>query len=513
MTSSLTVTERLRRPLPVGGWRGWVGPAVVTVLGAILRLVNLGQPHAVVFDETYYAKDGLSLLLFGFERKSVENANELILASNGDPQSLLNIFTSEPSFVVHPPLGKWIIASGIEVFGMTPFGWRIAVAIVGILSVLLVARIVRRLTRSNLLGTLAGLFMAIDGMGIVMSRTALLDVSLMFFVVIAFGCLLLDRDRTRAKLANLVEDPNATWGKWGPKLGFRPWLVAAGIALGLACGVKWSGLYFVAAFGLLTVFWDISARRLIGVNNPWVATGLRDVLPAFLSIVGIGVVVYLLTWWGWFASDDAYLRNWAAEQPGGGIVPDSLRSLWYYHSQALGFHTKLTSPHSYSANPWLWPVQGRPTSFSVINDGDVCGASQCRAHVLALGNPILWWAATLAMIHQAWRWIARRDWRAGAVLCGFLASWLPWLFFQQRTVFEFYSIVMLPFMIMALVLTIGTVLGDKEASANRRKWGVVAVGSFTLIVIVVSAFFYPIWVGDPLTIPQWDLRMWMPNWI
>ena len=78
-----------------------------------------------------------------------------------------------------------------------PFGWRIAVAILGILSVLAVARIVRRLTRSNLIGTLAGLFLAIDGLAIVMSRTALLDNSLMFFVVLAFGALLLDRDRTR----------------------------------------------------------------------------------------------------------------------------------------------------------------------------------------------------------------------------------------------------------------------------------------------------------------------------
>lgn len=513
MSTNTAIAQRLAPPLPVGGWRGWAGPIFVTVLAAILRLVNLGQPHAVVFDETYYAKDGLSLLLFGYERTSVEDANDLILASNGDPHQLLSIFNPDASYVVHPPLGKWIIASGIEFFGMNPWGWRIATAVVGILSVLILARIVRRLTRSNLLGTLAGLFLAIDGLGIVMSRTALLDNSLMFFVLIAFGCLLLDRDRTRKRLA-LLDPASYAERKWGPKLGFRPWLLAAGISLGLACGVKWSGLYFVAGFGLLTVFWDISTRRLIGIPNPWIATLVRDALPAFLSMVGIGIVVYLATWWGWFTNDSAYMHDWAASHGStGGIFPEALRSLWHYHAEALSFHTSLASPHSYSANPWLWPVQGRPTSFSVINEGLDCGADKCRAHVLALGNPLIWWAGCLALVHQAWRWLANRDWRSGAVICGFLAAWLPWLFFQQRTVFEFYSIVMLPFMIMALTMSLGTILGSSHASPNRRKWGLISVGTFVMLVIAASWFFYPIWVGDPLSVSQWQLRMWLPSWI
>jgi len=54
-----------------GGWSGWRGPLGVTALAAIIRLPYLGQPNAIIFDETYYVKDSLSLLNFGYERKVI----------------------------------------------------------------------------------------------------------------------------------------------------------------------------------------------------------------------------------------------------------------------------------------------------------------------------------------------------------------------------------------------------------------------------------------------------------
>lgn len=496
--------------MPAGGWRGWTGPIVVTLIAAVLRLVDLGRPHAVAFDETYYMKDALSLLLFGYERSAVEGADQTILDTGGSPEGLASVFNPDAAFVVHPPLGKWVIASGEQLFGVTPFGWRIAVAVLGILSVLLVARIVRRLTRSNLIGTLAGLLLAIDGLAIVMSRTALLDNSLMFFVIVAFGALLLDRDQSRKKLAALGEDLTAM----GPALWWRPWRIVAGVSLGLACGVKWSGLYFIAAFGILTVLWDVGSRRAIGCKMPFRSMLARDALPAFLSIVGVAAVAYLATWSGWLLTDDGWGRDWAASEPTSfGWIPDSLRSLWHYHAEAWGFHTNLESDHSYEANPWGWPVQARPTSFFYESPTGICGADKCAQEVLALGNPLIWWAATAALFHQAWRWVGRRDWRSGAVLCGFAAAWVPWLFFENRTIFSFYSIVMLPFMVMALAMSLGTIMGPLDAPGNRRGIGTVAVGLFVLLAIATSWWYYPIWTGIPIPYNMWNLRMLFPSWV
>jgi dolichyl-phosphate-mannose--protein O-mannosyl transferase len=91
---------------------------------------------------------------------------------------VLGLFTDEPAQVVHPEVGKWMIAAGQWAFGMDPFGWRVAAAFFGALTVLVLARLVRRLTGSTLLGCLAGLLLTFDGLHLVMSRTALLDVFL-----------------------------------------------------------------------------------------------------------------------------------------------------------------------------------------------------------------------------------------------------------------------------------------------------------------------------------------------
>lgn len=501
--------------MPAGGWRGWAGPVLTTALAAGLRLPNLGRPHAVIFDETYYMKDGLSLLLFGYERQAQDGADATILNSSGDPTSLMSVFKPDGSFVVHPPLGKWIIAAGEQVFGATPFGWRISMALLGILAVLMIARIVRRLTRSNVAGTAAGLLMAIDGLAIVMGRTALLDNALMFFVLAAFGFLLLDRDRTRRRLAERIEHGEVAGQRgFGPWLGWRPWLWAAGISLGAACGVKWSGIWFIAGFGLLTVLWDVGTRKVIGAPRPWLGALLKDAWPAFLIIISLAVVTYLATWTGWLLTSGGWDRNWADGRGSDfSFIPSALRSLWHYHAEAWNFHTNLHSPHSYSANPWGWPILARPTSFFYESPSGVCGVSSCAQEVLALGNPIIWWFGAGSMIYMVWRWIGRRDWRAGAVLCGFLAGWAPWLLFQARTVFEFYSIAFEPFVVMACVLTLAAIAGKSGASDNRRIIGSVAAGGIVLAAIALTWFFLPVWTGQALPYDDWHIRMWFTSWV
>ncbi len=476
---------------PAGGWRGWVGPVAVTILAALLRLPDLARPRALVFDETYYAKDALALLLFGHEREAKEKANELLLACNGDLDCAADVFKDSPSYVVHPPFGKWVIGAGEWAFGADPFGWRISVAVLGILSVLLLARIVRRMTGSNLLGTIAGLLLAIDGVAIALSRTALLDGVLAFLVLVAFGCLVLDRTTS------------APW---------RLWRWAAAIALGLACGVKWSGLWFVVAFGLLTAFWDWGRRRQRGEPHAFTRALVRDALPTALIWLPLLLVTYLATWYGWFTSS-GYLRTWALDNGGHTGVEGALRSLAHYHSQAYSFHTGLTTEHSYQANAWGWPVLARPTSFFYESEGLDCGGDQCAQEVIALGNPVIWWAGVLALLHQVWRWAAVRDWRAGAVLCGFLAGWAPWLLYQERTVFSFYSIVFLPFLIMALTFSLGGVLGTAADSRDRRGNGAVVVLAFLLLAVGVSWWFYPVWTAEVITYSQWQMRMWLPTWV
>ncbi|MEU3325281.1 phospholipid carrier-dependent glycosyltransferase [Streptomyces albus] len=509
-------------------WAAWGGPLLVAFVAGALRFWQLGSPHAVIFDETYYAKDAWSLIHLGYEGTWPDNADERIL---GDPQRIP--LSPEGSYVVHPPVGKWIIGLGEALFGLNPFGWRFMVALLGSLSVLMLCRIGRRLFRSTALGCLAGALMAVDGLHFVMSRTALLDLVVMFWVLAAFGCLLVDRDASRARLAawlpRVPDGAGAGRGEVMPdafvgdstSLGWRPWRLLAGLCLGLAFATKWNGLYVLAAFGVLTVLWDMGARRSAGASRPLLAMLRKDALPAFVSLPVLALVTYVVSWSGWFATSGGYFRDWADKQGAGGPwgwLPGPLRSLWHYEFQVYDFHVHLTSGHTYQSNPWSWLVLGRPVSYfyespDAGTDGCTDKAEGCAREVLALGTPVLWWAACVALLYVLYRWFFRRDWRAGAILCGVAAGYLPWFFYQERTIFLFYAVVFVPFLCLALAMAAGALAGPPGTDDRRRTVGIVAAGVVGLLIVWNFVYFWPIYTGQTIPLGEWRHRMWLDTWI
>jgi dolichyl-phosphate-mannose-protein mannosyltransferase len=510
------VRERLVRPMPDDGLWGWGAPLLIALFAGILRFWRLGTPKAFIFDETYYAKDAWSLLHFGVEQNYVQGAKDKNLADkNILAGNLHHLFTGNGAYVVHPPAGKWVIAIGEAMFGMNPFGWRFMVAVTGTLSILMTARIGRRLFRSTLLGCVAGLLLSVDAMEFVHSRTALLDPLLMFWVLAAFGALLVDRDWARERLAARLDDAT---GALGPGLGWRPWRLTAGLCLGLACATKWSGLWFVVVFGLMTVLWDVGARKTAGVRRPWVGTMRRDAAPAFASLVLISLAVYLASWTGWFLSDaqHAFYRDWATTHPGPPFIPDALVSLWHYHHEAWNFHTHLESFHPYRSDPWGWLVLARPVSYYYQGPklgADGCQVAQCAQAITAIGTPAIWWAACLALPVLGYQWAARRDWRAGAILAGVAAGYLPWFLFSYRTIFSFYAVVFVPYLVLAVTMCIGLVIGGADASPRRRQWGVAAAGAYVLIAIANFGYLLPVISAQVIPYAAWAQRMWWKSWI
>ncbi|WP_237318317.1 dolichyl-phosphate-mannose--protein mannosyltransferase [Streptomyces sp. JJ36] len=504
-------------------WAAWGGPLLVALVAGGLRFWQLGSPHAVIFDETYYAKDAWSLYQHGYEGTWGEDANERILADPGDAP-----LSADPAYVVHPPVGKWVIGLGEALWGLEPFGWRFMTAVLGTLSVFLLCRIGRRLFRSTLLGCVAGGLLAVDGLHFVMSRTALLDLVLMFWVLAAFGCLLVDRDRARARLAAAL--PGREGGAGGARtdpevaerlgLGVRPWRLAAGLCLGLAFATKWNGLIVLAAFGVLTVLWDTGARRTAGAGRPFAAMLRRDALPAFSSLVPVALVTYLVSWTGWFATRGGYYRDWAETAGQAGPwswLPGWLRSFWHYQTQVYEFHVGLTDGHTYESNPWSWLVAGRPVSYfyeSPEAGQDGCtAAGGCAREVLALGTPLLWWAACAALVYAVYRWLLRRDWRSGALLCGVAAGYLPWFHYQERTIFYFYAVVFVPFLCLAVTQLMGAMAGPPGVSERRRTFGVVASGVLFLLIVWNFVYFWPLYTGETIPLDDWRARMWFDTWI
>ena len=415
----------------------------ITLVSLALRLFHLGTPKGFVFDEVYYVDGARDYLAHGVE-----------------------VTGQEPEFVVHPPVGKWLIALGIKIFGDNEFGWRFMGALLGAAMIVLIALIAHRLFRNSYLTIAASALMAMDGLALVHSRTALLDIYLSFFVLLATYLFL-----TR-------------WHWW------------AGIALGLAVATKWSALYYLALFGLVALYRAFNHNTGRNLFKPTLKTVAQYALIPFS--------IYMTSWAGWFIS----ARGWARDYSSNIIV-----SFIHYHSQMLGFHTGLVQKHSYQSNPWSWLVMGRPTSFFYETPKN-CGADHCSQEVLALGTPLLWWLATIAVAVVIGFWIKsfavnRYEPPLNVIVTGIAAGYLPWFFFQKRTVFSFYAIVFEPFLILAIIYCAYVSLLHFE---NKRNIYTI-LGLIGLVIFINFIFFLPVFTGDVITYDSWQARMWLPSWV
>lgn len=528
-----TDPPRPRRPVPapLAQWHdprpglGWLMTLVVALVAGLTRFWSLGSPpganvipkNGMQFDEVYYAVEAGELLRYGYE----DNRGYM--------------------FIVHPPLGKWLIAAAEYLVGgrdaaenlTNSLGWRLAPALCGTLAVIIVARTVRRMMRSNLFGGIAGLLMALEGLSVVLSRTAILDIFLQFFVVAGFAALVVDRDRMRGRLAELVAD-GADLAAGAPGLGPRPWRLFGGVLLGLACSIKWSALSFFVIFAIMSLVWDRAALKSAGVRRPLRSWARRSVLPGLGSLVVAPVGAYLFTWLGWFTGENSWNRHWADTHSTSaklfgvipfdwGWVPSPIRSLGDYHLNAYRFHSSLVSPHAYQSNPWSWLVLGRPVSTYYDATPTGCGSDRCVRAVLMIGTPLMWWAFVPMLLWLAWHWFTTRDWRAGAIWFAFIAGWLVWFQNLDRTMFFFYMAPLVPFLVIGLTLALGVMLGPAVpqgvsseqlyTARRRRTWGIAGVTTYLALVIVDFAWMWPLFTGGLISYDLWHAHMWLPSWV
>ena len=464
-----------------------LGILLITLLGGLIRFGNLMNPSILMFDETYYVKDAFTLGLFGSEREWPADPNPAFEA--GD----LSGYLAEAAYVVHPPIGKWVIWLGMELFGAdSTLGWRFSVALLGTLAIPLVIAIANRLIGNRLFALLAGLFLALEGLAIVLARTAILDGILMFFVLSAFYFLVRDLEYWRSRMNRLQSN----------SIALRPWLIPMGIALGLASGVKWSGLYFLAFFGLYTFVSDLVIRKRLGLP-PVLAIGQGFVNA--VTLISLALATYVLGWSGWILGSD----GWGRQPERGWIAP-----LWEYHQNAYSFHTGLGSDHPYKANAFSWLPMLKPVAFYFERDesGETCEfLPECNEAITAIPNLAVWYGGLLAVIWLLFRQLRRVRLAELAILTGFLAGWLPWVLYLERTTFIFYAVVLSPF--YALALSYGLHQYWRRGVVRNQPWRNRRIVIFITLVVIFALYFLSIWMGYETPYWVWRGQMWFPWWI
>jgi len=453
------------------GWAtsDWVALLTVTTAAAALRLIGLGQPAGLVFDEIFYAQ------------------NACVFVQGATACGLEGLVSR-----AHPPLGNWLIGIGIALFGYHEVGWRLTSALAGLLGVAALFWLARHLLQSHVTSTratagaaaTAGL-LAVDPLHIVISRTAMLDSFVTLLTLAIIGCAVLDAEAAGSRATAVHGWHRLTLG--------RPWRLAAGVAIGVALGVKWSAAYAALGAVALLVLAETSARRGAGIG--WWAGFRRAFASEWLpSIVLLGVVPGIVYMLGYVGTTD------------GAIVALPWREGSWWRTIAehqvamLRFHLGLEGHHPYESPPWSWLALKRPVAFWFDAAGDR------YREVLAIGNPLAWWGGAIGLAAVVVQ--RARDPRlvvvARVALVGVVACYGPWLLLSggRSQVFIWYVLPALPF----LYLAVGALVAVVQARVAQVALGLAGAG-----VLAVSAYFWPILSASPLTPAEWRQRMWFTD--
>ena len=414
---------------------------VIVALAGVLRVEGIERPGRRYFDERYYAADACLYVrpapACGFEQGAVPSASE------------------------HPPLGVWIVASGIETIGNRPLGWRLPSALFGTLTVALVYVLGRLLFRRRAAAAVAAVLLAVDPLHLVQSRIAMLDVFVTAFATAALALAVLDVRR--------------------PHVATR---IASGVAAGAAVATKWSGLLALLTVVIVEV---VGAARRDGL--PVVATVRAHWRSLTLAFLVVPAVVYVASFAGRL-DGQVLAAPWSADS----IVREFLGR----QREMLDFHLDLDAVLPYSSPGWSWPLLKRPVVywFDIDRDGHF-------REILAVGNPVTWWAGVVAVAAATVAAIRSRGraFTATVVAVAALVAWGAWVPVAAGRSFTFlyYFVAALP----AWYLAVGWLVDRAPRSVPAGIAGAV----LGVAALVFAVLLHPVATGRPLTPDQWRSRV------
>ncbi len=350
-------------------------------------------------------------------------------------------------FDLHPPFGKFIIALGIFVLGDEPLGWRIMPTLFGLALLPLVAVLGWYCLKDRVGALLLVAFFSVETIFIVYSRIGVMDIFLVFFVLATF-------------LVALRAESNRQ-------------VIISSVLLGLAIAIKWAA--FPVAVPVGYVLW----RR--GLLRPFLG-GLWISAVVYVVIVYVGALISVtanpVAAWVW---------------------------VWDWHVKAA---TKISAsiPHGWGSPWWSWPIMLRPIRFfyGVNGDGDI-------QVVEAIGNPLIWWTSTLAVLAGIIEIVRKAVGRKLSaddpiipIVLGYMCLLAPWTP-GTRIPYIYNYLPIYPFAILALTYWLCRLW-------NSRQWGRWVVVAFTVCALALGVYFLPLAVALPTSEADLMNRVWTDYW-
>lgn len=392
----------------------------------------------------------------------------------------------------HPPLGKLIISLGILIFGMNPFGWRIAGTVIGILMVPVIYIFAKKLLKHSWLAIVTCLLFTFDFMHFAQTRIATIDVYVTFFIMLMYLFMF------KYYTMSFYDAP------------FKKTLVPlalSGICMGLGVAAKWTGAY--AGVGLAIVFFmtiiqryneyraalknvqgtsdGIPNRRIIEEFTP---KCIRTLAWCLLFFVAIPLFIYCCSYIPYmFTPSGDGLKT----------VITNMNSMYAYHAK-----TVLKSTHSFSSHWYQWPIMTRPIWYY---SGTVSGT--VKEGISSFGNPAVWWTGIAALAYMIYIAIAKKDRNAQFLAIAYFAQLVPWMGVARLT-FIYHYFPCVPF----IALMLGYAIYDLYTNAKNKKAVIIASVVFAAIAIALFALFYPVLSGQPCDVEfakNW--LKWFESWV
>ncbi|MCL2702073.1 MAG: phospholipid carrier-dependent glycosyltransferase [Defluviitaleaceae bacterium] len=387
----------------------------------------------------------------------------------------------------HPPLGKVIIASGIGIFGMNPFGWRFMGTLAGVLMVPLIYIFARDMFKSSFIAFFTAFVFAFDFMHYVQTRLATIDSYIVLFIILQYYFMY-----KYYKTSFFAEPLRKT---------LVP-LFLSGIFMGLGIAVKWTGMY--AGLGLALIFcltvWSryreycfARSQRIQGFGGFWRNVRITF-LCCFVFFVVVPVIIYTMSYIPQYRNAEG-LRAF-------------LTAVWDNQQLMLSYHGMLVAEHAYSSPWWSWPLMLRPMWYYSGRT-----AEGLREGISAFGNPAVWWGGIAAFAYTLYKYFKTRDKIALFLIIGYIAQFIPWMY-VSRIVFIYHYFTCIPFITLMLGYAAHNIQGREFNRNGVKIRGVWFNYTFLALTALLFIMFYPVLTGTPVDSDFVDrVLRWMRGWV
>lgn len=418
---------------------------LILLWAGVTRLYRLNYPTSYYFDEVYHASTA-----------------KLIARNNPQAYQWWNP-PPEPDTAIdwlHPPLAKLTQALSIKIWGAKSLGWRFSSAIFGIGLIYLIYLFTTQLGFSKETALLAAGLASLDGLLLTMSRIAMNDIHVTFFILLSWYF----------------------YWRWKKKPAQPGLIFYTALASGAALASKWSGIFCLLPIlaDLIIIPFLYQQKKATKAKIIFTSQQFRQfALWAPRLILTIGLVVpltYVLSYGQAF---------WQGQ---------SWQHLYKLHQQIWWYQTHLEATHPYQSVPWQWIFNWRPVyAFTAQLNNQV-------VDIYLQGNHLLFWsgaaailAVLLSPIINYWhpRFLKKSEqaalfWLASA----YFAVWFAWIFSPRIMFFYHYA---------PAVTTLSIVLAIWLSKIFQLPWG-----KWLVIILVGLIFgnfliFYPHWTALPVS--------------